>query len=200
MEIAALSVHPPLAAARRLALRIEGSVAAWEIAALVGLGAVAAVISARVELHLGIPGHAIVLAMLPTALGVALVPRRAAGSILSASALCSSLALRAAGLGERGAGAMVGLVAIGVLLDLALRRARSGASLYAAFAIAGLGANLLAFAARVGTRLFEGPGPRPLGAWIRLAMVTYPLSGALAGLLAAALWFRLRGDRGSVRA
>jgi len=191
-----LAVHESLASLRRVAAlgRPAASLAAWEIAALVGVGALAAVVQARLDLHLGIPGHAIVLSVFPAALGVALVPRRGAGSVMSASSLAAALLLRAGGLGARGAAAMVSLVLTGVLLDAALAGARSGARLYAGFVLAGLGANAAALVVRVALP-FAGGGGGGGGAWLGRALVSYPLCGALAGLLSAALWFHLRARR-----
>ena len=56
----------------------------------VATGAVAAVAVGKAKLGLGIPGHSIVLAALPMMLGLALAPRRLAGSVMSAGALGSA--------------------------------------------------------------------------------------------------------------
>ena len=78
-----------------------------------------------VKLNLGIPGHAIVLTVLPFAFGMALVPRRWSGSIMAGSALATMLLS-----GHTGLGAIGSMVATGVLLDLALRKAKGGFPLY----------------------------------------------------------------------
>ena len=132
------------------AIHGTGDVAAAELATLLLLGAGAALATTFFKLPLRIPGSAIVWSIFPTALGIALVPRRGAGTIISATALATILALGAGGARTPGPGAAASLTLAGPLLDVALLAARTGWRLYAGFVLAGLVANLIAFAARGG--------------------------------------------------
>ena len=71
-----------------------------------------------------------------------------------------------------------------------------GWRLYARFAAAGAIANLLAFAARVGTSFlgWELAGSRQFTSFWSFALASFLLCGAVAGLVSAAVWFRLRVD------
>jgi hypothetical protein len=181
----ALSLHDALASSRRLPLRAsDAKPAAWELAALVGLGALTAAIVSYVKLKAGIPGHAIIRSVLPIAFGVALVPRRFAGSIMSASAGLTMIAT-----GHAGFGSLASMISVGVLLDFALRKARAGLGLYAAFVLAGLGGNAVGWGVRAAARLAEGDATS--GAWWARSVLSYSLCGIFAGLLSAALWFQL---------
>jgi hypothetical protein len=195
---AALRVHDGLFLSTRVpALSRPGrAVSALEIAALLATGAAAAVLTATLNFSLRIPGHAIVRSVFPMALGMALVPRRLAGSIMGTSALATALLLRLGGAGV-GAGAMTSLCLTGPLLDLALLGARRGWRLYLGFVLAGLASNLTALVVRGGLKaLALGPiGGRPADEWWRQAALTYPLCGVLAGLLSALVWFQFRGRR-----
>ena len=183
----AFSIHGAVASTRRLPLIAgEERPAPWELAALVGIGATTAFLTSSVKLNLGIPGHAIVLAVLPIAFGVSLVPRRYAGSILSVSSALTMLAT-----GHTGFGAIASMVAIGALLDLALRKARPGLGLYAAFVLAGLGGNAVAWIARAATKLsMLDAGSVGFAGWGAHSLVSSALCGAFAGLLSAALRFQ----------
>ena len=113
---------------------------------------------------------------------------------MGACALLSGIVFRTIGLTEVGLvslGALTSQAATGPFLDLALRRTRGGWRLYAAFALAGLSSNMLAFAVRGGSKLagLELGGRRSLVDWFLQAVVTYPVCGLLAGLLSGALWF-----------
>jgi len=191
--------NPALAAASRVGSlgQLNGHVSALEVAALVLLGVTAAVTSAYVQIGLRIPGHSIVMAVLPMAFGFAVVPRQLAGTAMSTSAMLTAALLTASGAHHFGVGALASLTAVGPLLDLALARARGGWRLYLGFVLAGLFANVLAFSVRGGSKLLQldAPGTRVFSDWLSQAAVTYVLSGALAGLLSAACWFRMRHAR-----
>ena len=60
------------------------------------------------------------------ALGLSLAPRRFAGSVMSTGALGTALLLSGAGAATYGSGASISLALIGPMMDLALRRARTG--------------------------------------------------------------------------
>jgi hypothetical protein len=189
-----------------------------EWATLVVLGVVAALATSVPWGGLRVPGHAILRGMLPLVLGISLVPRRTAGTVMSVSAFAAFVALRVGGVGLPNPAAWVGLLCLGPAADLALLGAKANGLLYLRFAAAGLVANLAAFVARMaigpagavvaGARLTTGPGSgtgmgggrgmglREVGLPIEVfwlpALASFVLCGALAGLLCAALWFRVR--------
>jgi hypothetical protein len=143
-----------------------------------------------VKLRLGIPGHSIVLAAVPMALGIALTPRRTAGCVMSAGALGTAGLLTATGGGEFGSGSFVSLSLLGPMMDLALDGVRGGRRVYGALILAGLTTNLLALASRAVPKVLGlDVGARQWDRWWLLASVTYTLSGIIAGLLGAICWF-----------
>jgi hypothetical protein len=191
-----LPVVPYLSRSARLApLGSEERVGQAEIGALLGLGVTAAVLTTLIDFNLRIPGHHIIYAMFPFALGFALVPRALAGTIMSGSAVGTVLAMGLAGVHTPGVGVLTGLALSGPLLDRALRWGRAGGRLYGAFIAAGALANVATFLIR-GLAKYTGvgglAGTRPFSAWISVAVWTYLVSGVLAGLLSAAAWFQLR--------
>jgi hypothetical protein len=165
----------------------QGDVAIWELGALFATGVATAVLNAYVKPSFGIPGSSIVWTVVPIALGLVLVPRRGAGSMMGVTSLMSMFALH-----QIGTGAMASMLMTGIFLDLALRRASQGIRLYAAFAIAGLAGNACAFVSRVIGKLTGiDAGTSPLATWWSHAIVSYALCGLLAGVLSATLWFQL---------
>lgn len=184
---------PPLARARQ-----RVSAAEWLL--LLTCGAAAAAAVGFVKLSLGIPGHSIVLAALPMVFGVSLMPRRFAGSVMSAGALGTAWLLSAGGGASYGAGSFVSLFLIGPMMDVALSRARSGWRVYAALVLSGVATNLLALGSRATAKFFalDLAGTRPFDSWWLQACVTYTLSGVVAGLLGALCWFHFN-DRASRR-
>ncbi len=188
-----LTVHEGLAGTARLrSLSRPGErISALEFGLLVLLGLAAAAISGFVKLNLGIPGHNILRVIFPMALGLAVVPRRGAATIMGLSGSAGAAMFLLGGARGFGAGAVTSLVLTGFLLDLALARARRGPSLYVRLVLAGLAANLAAFLVRGGSKALEGGFPGlPLELWWPKAVATYAACGALAGLLSAAVWFR----------
>jgi hypothetical protein len=184
---------PSLAPARQ-------RISAAELLLLLTCGAAAAATVSLVKLSLGIPGHSIVLAALPMALGMSLAPRRLAGSVMSAGALGASVLLTQIAGARFGSGAFASLLLLGPMIDVALRRARSGWRVYAALVLAGVGTNVMALASRALPKLLglDLPGTRPFDSWWLQASVTYTLSGVVAGLLGALCWFHFndRSARG----
>lgn len=166
------------------------SISAVEAGLLVFMGLVAAGLCG-LKLNLGIPGHNILRVVFPMALGLAMVPRRGAATIMGLSGSAGAAAMLLGGARAFGSGAATSLILTGFFLDLALVKARGGPSVYVRLVLAGLAANLTAFLVRGGGKAaglgFEG---LPLELWWRSAVVTYPLCGAAAGLLSAAVWFR----------
>jgi hypothetical protein len=198
---AVFGVHEGLSGCTRISSisqRINDK-AAVRIGALVLLGAGAALASGLLDFRLRIPGHAILRSVFPMALGLALVPVRKGGTLMGFSALGTALMMRAFSVGSFGAGSLTSLALTGPLLDLALVGARRGWRLYLGFVLAGIASNLVALGFRGGLKALTGDmgGGRLMGEWWHQAYLTYPVCGLLAGLLSAAVWFRLRGDRQS---
>jgi hypothetical protein len=195
-------VHDGLLGAGRLPAltRVRQRISVAELLLLVVCGGAAAVVVGYAKLSLRIPGHSIVLAALPMALGVSLAPRRFAGSVMSAGALGTAWALSAAGGVAYGAGSFASLWLLGPMMDVALRGARRGWPVYAALVLSGVATNLLALGSRAGAKLLglELAGSRPFDSWWLQAIVTYTLSGVVAGLLGAFCWFHIH-DRKSDR-
>jgi hypothetical protein len=179
---------PPLAHSRH-------RVSFAELLILLTCGAAAAAAVGLVKLSLGIPGHSIVLAALPMALGASLAPRRMAGAVMSAGAVLTAWTLTGAAGASYGSGSIVSLSLLGPAMDVALGWARGGWRVYAALLLAGVATNLLALGSRAATKLLGlDVGARPFDSWWLQALVTYPLSGALAGILGALFWFRFSSE------
>lgn len=196
-----LPLHPQLHAATRLrGLTSPGDTAGlrdWLVLMFAGVTAAAA--STLLDFHLRIPGHAILRAIFPMSVGLALVPRRGAGCVMGTSALVAVIGLRIGGFagGGMSLGATTSLMAVGPLLDWTLRRPHTGRRQYAGFAVAGLVANLLALSVRGAAKAFgwDHAGAQSLAVWLPKAAVTYVVCGLLAGLLSGAILFY--GPRGS---
>lgn len=188
--------HDGLVAAGRLpSLSRARRISAVELLMLLLCGAAAAATVGFVKLGLGIPGHSIVLSVLPMALGLSLAPRRLAGSVMSAGAFGTAVLLSATGAASYGSGALTSLCLVGPMMDLALSGARTGWRLYLGLVLSGVGANLLALASRAGGKLLglDLAGARPFDSWWLQAAVTYTLSGVVAGLVGAICWFQFSG-------
>jgi hypothetical protein len=189
-------VHDGLVRTTRLPslTRSRSRVSAGELLVLLACGAAAAAAVAFVKLGLRIPGHSIVLAALPMALGISLAPRRLGGAVMSLGALSTGLLLSATGAARFGAGSLVSLGLLGPMMDLAFRGVRSGWRVYAALVLSGLVTNLLAMASRAAPKLLgvDVAGGRSFADWWLQASYTYALSGIVAGLLGAIFWFQLK--------
>jgi len=190
------AVHDGLAGAARFPplVRTREGISAAELLLLLACGAAAAAAVAYVKLSLRIPGHSIVLAALPMVLGLALAPRRLAGSVMSAGSIGTAWLLSAAGGASYGSGSSVSLLLIGPMMDVAVRHARGGWRVYAALVLSGVATNLLALGSRAAFKVLGldvAAGARPFDSWWLQASVTYTLSGVIAGLLGALCWFHL---------
>jgi len=192
-------VREGLATAGRISVpaRIRERISAAEILLLILCGAGAAAASGFVRLGLRIPGHSIILSMIPMALGLALAPRRFSGCIMSAGALGTAAALSLSGLVHYGSGASISLCLMGPMMDLAVAKVRSGWRLYLGLMLAGIGTNLLALASRSVSKLLglDLASMRPFDTWWAQAIFTYTVSGAVAGLIGALCFFRLRSQQ-----
>jgi hypothetical protein len=174
-----------------------GQVRAAEVVALILAGATAALLTNVVRFRLGIPGSNILFVVFPIALGFALVPRRGAGAVMALGALTTTGVLWLAGVRLDGVGAQTSLLATGPLLDLSLRWARRGWRLYAAFVVACVTSNALAFTVRATAKAYGltgggAGGGRRFAEWLPQAVWTYALAGLIGGLVSAAAWFHFR--------
>jgi len=190
-----LKPHPGLLGKSRLhrLARASDVPSTTEWLILIGFGVLTAAMSTLIDLHLRIPGHAILKVVFPVAAGLALVPRQGAGTIIGVSALATAISMRMLGLGGSGLGfgALTSLTVIGPTLDWMLRHARSSRAVYIGFVLGGLFANLAALLVR-GTLKgvgLEHAGGRPLSVWLSQAAITYTICGIVAGLLSASVWF-----------
>jgi hypothetical protein len=194
----ALTPNQGLLEASRLRTLVRGGErATWvELATLTALGLCAALASTLLDFKLRIPGHAILRAIVPMSLGLALVPRHYAGSVMTATALLGVLGLSAWGMSHGGSGAWTSLLLTGPMLDVAARGARPGWRLYLGFSLAGLASNLVALTVRAGTKVlgWEHGGNRPFQEWWPQAIGTYAACGLVAGLLSALFWFHLASE------
>jgi len=173
-------------------------ISAIECLLLLACGASSAAAIAFIKLSLGIPGHSIVLAALPMALGMSLAPRRFSGSMMSVGALATAWSLTQFGGVRFGSGAFASLLLLGPIMDVAMSRARSGWRVYASLVAAGVVTNMLALGSRALPKVlgFDLPGARPFDSWWLQASLTYTLSGVVAGLLGAFCWFQLNDRKG----
>lgn len=193
--INAFAANPNLRRASRLPTLSETSqVSLAEIACLLVCGGLAVFAIGFIHVPLRIPGHAILRGVLPVAMGLSLVPRRSAGSVTAIGAAFTSAALSSFGVGRFPPAAMLSAIALGPILDFALAGATRGWQLYARFALGGAAANLLAFAARYGLAIagWDFADSRQFVSFWSIALVSFTLCGAAAGLLSAVVWFRLR--------
>jgi hypothetical protein len=149
-----------------------------------------------VHLRMGSPGHAIFRAVLPMAAGLALVPRRSSGMVMSFGAGVTAAAMSVGHLGFFPPAALLSILVLGPALDVALLGKPQGWRLYARFIVAGAAANLLAFAAKVVVVALGGEmrGSRHFMDFWSTALVWFVFWGAVAGLVSAAICFRLRAD------
>ena len=157
---------------------------------LLFLGGCAAAATTLLDLKLGIPGHSILRPVLPYVLGLALVPRTGAATTMTCGSILTLLALNSLGF-QKGLGGTLSLTLLGPALDLALLQARPNWILYVRFALAGLFANGLAFAAQVTAKPYglSLGGGKDFRTWLSIATLSYPLCGLVAGLLAGLVWF-----------
>lgn len=167
-------------------------VTARELAILVSLGIVAALATSAGNLRIPLPGHAILRGTLPLVLGISLVPRRGSGTMMSMTAVIFLAAMRLFGAGHLNPAAATGLACLGPALDLAFTNARPGWRIYALAALAGAGANLIAFAVRLGAAAWfeETFGGRGFLAFWPVALASFVVFGAVAGMLSGVAWFR----------
>jgi hypothetical protein len=88
--------------------------------------------------------------------------------------------------------AATGLACLGPTLDAAFAVARPGWRIYVLAAMAGAAANFVAFAVRFGTAswLGEAGGGRGFLSFWPIALASFVIFGALAGMISGLAWFR----------
>lgn len=173
----------------------------YDLAILFSLGLLAALATSAGNFGLQLPGHAILRGALPFMLGLSLVPRRTSGIVLSASAALALGLMKIAGFGPPNPAAIAGLIFLGPALDVALATTRGGWQLYLRAAAAGMTVNLLAFAVRLASASLLGEaagGGREFLSFWPVAMISFALLGALAGLISGAVWFRAQPRDGDL--
>lgn len=191
-------VHNGLATAVRFPSKaqLRERISVSEILLLLGSGAASAAAVGFIRTGLRFPGNAILLAMLPMVLGLALAPRRNAGFLMGTGAVGSAVMFGALGFTHYGSGAFVSLCLLGPVMDFVLKKANGGKWLYLGLVLSGIVTNLLALFSRgAGKLLGLDLGTRPFGTWYLQAAMTYTLCGAVAGLVAAFCFFQLRKRR-----
>jgi hypothetical protein len=169
-----------------------------EIGVLLCAGALAAVAVVAFSPALRIPGHATLRAALPIVCGMALVPRRLAGSIMALGAGATVLVFSASGLGGWQPAAVVSLLSLGPAIDIAMTgRSVPGWRLYLRFAAAGVLSNALAFFLRGGISLFGLDGQRThmLARFDLGVFASFAACGVIAGLLSAIVCFQFSARR-----
>ncbi len=186
MSLRGLPRHAGLEQATRLPWlgRAEQALPLLEWTALLLFGGLATCTMAFMDWGIRIPGHAILRAVFPMVCGLALVPRRGAGTVMGVGALVFLLWIRLGGHGVPGTGATTSLLLIGPMMDLALRSAKPGLRMYFGFALAGFATNFLAFVVRGSAKLLggRGAGGRGFDGWFSEAVFTYAACGLVAGL------------------
>jgi hypothetical protein len=169
-----------------------GAVTSIELLILTIAGVSAAAFVAFLPTPIQVPGHAILKAMLPIVCGVALVPHVGAGTISGSAAAITAAIFLLTGMGHLQPAATTSLLLIGPAVDLALRTMQGGgARLYARLALAGLVANLCAFAVRWGTAFLQANTLHPLNfkQMASGAFFSFAACGLIAGLASGVIFF-----------
>lgn len=187
----ALAPHQGLVQSRRLPNSglHDAQPTTLELFWLLGFGVLAATSVGLLEFSLKIPGHAILRAVFPLVCGLAMVPRRGAGTTMSISAGITGMFMHWGHWGDLSAGSFTSLIATGPMLDLALRNAQAGWRIYLKVALVGMAANWLALGARLAASTV-GVNPLRGHSSFVYRSFTYTLCGILAGLICAAIFFR----------
>jgi len=167
-------------------------VALAELVLLVGMGAMAAGLSATID-GWRIPGSNLLQSFLPMAAGLALVPRRGSGAVMGSSAVMTSLAIAGFGGVHITPSTFARLLLLGACLDVAAAAVARRGNVWLWFVLAGLAANMLGFAVKMVCAQFgwEGLGGArwPFHFWLARA-ASFAFCGALAGGLSGMIFFR----------
>jgi hypothetical protein len=183
----------PRLASRVAPISTKSMTSSLEVAVLIVAGCVAATAVAFLQLGLRVPGHKILLAAFPMLVGLMLVPRRFSGTMMGLAAAATIGCFSLAGVGRLQPAAVVPLLALGPILDLALAgTTRSGWQLYALCAAAGMAANLGAFMVRWGLASWglDAADFHVLKEFGWSTAGSFAACGLVAGLLSGAACFR----------
>lgn len=192
-----LSWNMPLGSSSRCAVTLPtpadeiGAIGWRDAAAILVSGIVTALCVTLIDGSLKIPGHAILRSILPLTCGIALVPRRMTGTLIGATALLTTMVLQILAFDVAGSGARTAMLLIGPALDLALWYTPGGWWVYLQCGLAGMAANLMAFAVRASDKA-SGVGGAQIRFgvdWWTSAPWSYAACGLLAGLVGGLLWF-----------
>ena len=189
-----LRINPGVSAASRFGRATTGVYpGVLDLLVLSAAGASAAVMRGLLDLHLGLPGHSILLVVLPYTLGLAAVQRNGSGIAMSAAASITFFSMRGLGLGGQiGPGALTSLMALGPLLDFFVSRVKKSClAIYSAAITAAVVTNAVAFTTRAITKLSGArPGHHLWQSWLPRALASYTVCAIVAGLVSAAIAFR----------
>lgn len=159
----------------------------WRELAILGTaGLVAAVAIAFGQLPLRIPGHAILKAAIPMAMGMAFVARPLAGTIAGSASLLTAALLLCVGFGNLQAAAIVSLLLIGPAFDWARKKINlNPIQLVTRFALVGLFVNVAAFVVRWSTAFWQADGWHPLNFRTlgSATIVSFALCGIVTGVV-----------------
>ncbi len=116
--------------------------------------------------------------------------------MISIAAAMTATAMLWGSFGRFPPAATLSILALGPMLDIASSGGAEGWRLYLRFAVAGAAANFFAFGLRATTSLlgWDLADSRQFMTFWSLALLSFLLCGAAAGLVSAAIWFRLRVD------
>jgi hypothetical protein len=194
--INAFAAKPNLRSASRLPrLSSATGISFVELACLLACGAFGMfAVGAFHQLRLPFPGHAILRGALPMGLGLSLVPRYSAGVVMSIGAGLTAGIMSWAGIGRFPQAAVLSVLALGPVFDLAFVGRADRWMLYIRFALAGAAANLLAYLVKIAMlqlNVETGSGGNFVNfGWFSFA--SFIFFGTAAGLVSAAVWFRFR--------
>lgn len=174
----------------------EGALASarWrELAWIAGLGLVAALAATYGPRLAGWPGHRILYSALPLAMARVFSSRRGAGSLASGAAMTAAIPLASMG-GHLGASGIASLALLGIFLDFAVDFPGRRETIYPRLLFAGMLSNLGAWlVGMIASRLgLAQPIAYATGRLVPSA-VSFAFFGAVAGLMAALVWWSCRG-------
>lgn len=189
--VPAMPLVASLDAARRFARPAWNSdhVAAAEWAILLGAG-VSSAVAGRLFGGYGIPGSTLLQVVLPMAAGLALVPRRGSGLTMGTSAVAAGLAMMTLGAAHINPSELARLFLLGVCLEVGPARAGDRRWVWLWFVAAGLAANALGFAFKVGSALLGWEGISARGLPWPAQLASFAICGALAGGVSGVIFFR----------
>jgi hypothetical protein len=168
---------------------------------LVGLGLAGALLHSVIKLHLGIPGHAAILWLVPILLGRSLAPMAMAGTVATAGLGAGLLAFGGLGGHWPAATTFATFWLVGPVLDLCAfslepdggaRPRLTGRWAWVLLPLGGLVGNFAHLALKVALgAMWAHPGALGLPGWL-FELSTYTVFGLAAGAIAYAILFPFR--------